>query len=89
MLARQNDGSTRLFVLGLCAHALAIGILFGNILSTSSEAEAPPQQTPAPQATQEPRETARAPAAGLVPARAPADAGSARVALTPRAGEDQ
>ena len=83
MLARQNDGSTRLFVLGLGAHALAIGILFGNILSSSSEAEAPPPETPAPAAAPEARETARA-----VEELVPAQTGDARVALTPESPDD-
>lgn len=88
MLARQNDGSTRLFVLGLGAHALAIGILFGNILSSSSEAETPPEQPPVPAAQPEERETARA-SAELVPAFAPPDEGAERTPLATVTAEDR
>jgi hypothetical protein len=83
MLARHSDGSTRLFIVGLGVHVLAIGILFGNILASSSGAEAPPPETPAPAAAPEARETARA-----VEELVPAQTGDARVALTPESPDD-
>jgi hypothetical protein len=88
MLARQNDGSNRLFVLGLGVHALAIAILLGNLLSSSSEAETPPAESPAPAAAPELRETASV-SEELVPARAPAADEPARVALAVVTPADQ
>jgi hypothetical protein len=85
MLARQENGSTRLYVLGLGAHALALGLLFANVLTSSSEAESPEPPPPAPAET--PRETARA-APELVPAHPPRELATHERATIPAPVED-
>lgn len=66
MLVRHQDGPARLVALGLAAHAVAAGILFSSVLSSTpaEEAEAPPPPAAVPAAPAD--ETAM-----LVPARAP------------------
>ena len=69
MLVRHQDGPARLVALGLAAHALAAGILFSSVLSSTpaEEAEAPPPPAAAPAAAAAPADET----AMLVPARAP------------------
>ena len=81
MLAR-HDGSARLFILGLGAHVLAIGLLLGSVLGSTTEAEAPTPGAPAPAPSESFQGTARV-SEELVPARAPEERGATRSALVP------